>query len=512
MQNTQNKPALKSTWWKVALLPVLGLLTLSMWALSSPVGSSPDDNFHLPSIWCGQGIREGYCEEIKDAPDVRAVPMWVSGAACYAYNPESSAGCQTKDFGEPTQLVNTNLGNFNHVYPPVFYWAMSLFTGPNTEISVLSMRLFNSALFVGMVTLTYFLVPLRFRRPVLWGSILAAVPLSLFIIPSTNPSSWAVTSAATLWALLVGFLQATKKKARLALGSLAVLSALVGAGSRADSALFCFVAIAVALILTVTKETRISLSSVVVLITIVAIATLMYMTAGQTSAASTGLGDPSAMSWGQKLYLTIVNLIQVPMIWPGMLGSWGLGWLDTTMPNIVGVASLAAFTGMAFWGLGLPQRLKSDSWRKISAVTFLFLVLWLFPTAVLVQTGAMAGGYFQPRYILPVAIMLVGVMLVGSISGKPTNLARPQALLVVLALSVANVFSIHANMRRYVTGIDLQNWNLNNPREWWWKLPLEPMTVFTVSGLSFGLLCLIVFMPQIFSKTKDAQLIQTLQS
>lgn len=511
MQNTQIKPELRTAWWKLALLPILGFLTLSMWALSSPVGSSPDDNFHLPSIWCGQGIREGYCQEINDAPEVRAVPMWVSGAACYAYNPESSAGCQTKDFGEPTQLVNTNLGNFNHVYPPVFYWVMSLFTGPNTEISVMTMRLFNSALYVGMVTLTYFLVPFRFRRPVLWGSILAAVPLSLFIIPSTNPSSWAVTSAATLWALLVGFLQTTNNQRRITLGSLAMLSALIGAGSRADSALFCFVAIAVALILTITKKTRISLSSILVLLVIAAIAILMYLTAGQTSAASTGLGDQSVVSGGEKLYLTIVNLIQVPMIWSGILGSWGLGWLDTTMPNIVVVTSLAAFTGVAFWGLGLPQRLKSDSWQKISAVTFLFLVLWLFPTAVLVQTGAMAGGYFQPRYILPVAIMLVGVMLIGSDSGKTINLARPQALLVVLALSVANVFSIHANMRRYVTGVDLQNWNLNSPREWWWKLPLEPMAVFALSGLSFGLLCLIVFMPQIV-KTKDAQLVQTLQS
>ena len=498
-------------WFKLAILPILGFLTLSMWALSSPVGSSPDDNFHLPSIWCGQGIREGFCQEIKDAPDVRAVPMWVSGAACYAYNPEESADCQTKDFGEPTQLVNTNVGNFNHIYPPVFYWTMSFFTGPNTEISVMTMRLFNSALFVGMVTLTYFLVPFRFKRPVLWGSVLVTVPLSLFIIPSTNPSSWAVTSAATLWALLIGFLQATKNKTRIALGSLAVISALIGAGARADAALFCFVAIAVALILTFTKKTKISISSVVVLLTIAAIAILMYLTAGQTSAASSGLGDPSAISGGQKLYLTIVNLLQVPMIWPGILGSWGLGWLDTTMPNIVGVASLAAFTGMAFWGLGLPQRLKSDSWRKISAVTFLFLVLWLFPTAVLVQTGAMAGGYFQPRYILPVAIMLIGVLLIGTTSNKYSRITKAQGLLLTLSLTVANSIAIHANIRRYVTGVDLQGVNLNTSREWWWKLPIEPMTVFSVSTLSFGMICFIVFMSQIFSKTKDAQLVQTLQ-
>lgn len=31
---------------------ILLLLTGGAWALASPPGSSPDDNFHLPSIWC----------------------------------------------------------------------------------------------------------------------------------------------------------------------------------------------------------------------------------------------------------------------------------------------------------------------------------------------------------------------------------------------------------------------------------------------------------------------------
>ena len=39
------------------LVGVTMFVTGATWALSSPAGSSPDDDFHLPSIWCGWGSR-----------------------------------------------------------------------------------------------------------------------------------------------------------------------------------------------------------------------------------------------------------------------------------------------------------------------------------------------------------------------------------------------------------------------------------------------------------------------
>ena len=65
-------------------IPVLLFLTLVAWAYASTVGSSPDDNFHLPSIWCGLGLREGLCEESGD-PATRLVPSALLDATCYAF-------------------------------------------------------------------------------------------------------------------------------------------------------------------------------------------------------------------------------------------------------------------------------------------------------------------------------------------------------------------------------------------------------------------------------------------
>lgn len=475
----------KKSFWRYAIVPILGFIALATWGLSSPVGSSPDDNFHLVSIWCGQGERAGYCEKIPHEPELRAVPMWVSGAACYAYNPEASSECQTEHYGEPTQLVNVDYGNFNNIYPPVFYWVMSLFVGSNTIVSVLAMRLLNTLLFVGMVTVTYFLIPQRYKKPMLWGALLASVPLGLFVIPSTNPSSWAITSATTLWALLIGFVETNRSVKKYILGGLSLAATVIGAGARADSAIFSAIAVCVVIIISRKKVMNDRWLSVFIFATILFICAAFYLNAGQTEAAASGLGEGNSGNISQKIYLTIVNLLQVPMIWTGILGSWGLGWLDTTLPHIVEVSSFVIFAGMAFWGLGLPQRNKKDLLYKLISVTLLFSALWFYPTAVLVQTGAMAGGYFQPRYILPLAIMFLGILLIGENAETADRITRPQKLLIILSLGVANAVSLHSNMRRYITGTDLQGWNLNSHIEWWWNLPFSPMTIWIVGSIAF---------------------------
>jgi hypothetical protein len=356
--------------------------------------------------------------------------------------------------------VHVDYGNFNHVYPPFFYWFMSLFTGPNTIISVLLMRIINAAIFIGMLSFTYWMVPERLKRPVLWGAVFTSVPLALFVIPSTNPSSWAVTSAATLWALLIALYEATTSRRRVLAGGLALVAAVIGSGARADAAIFNVLAI-------------------------VLLSAAFYLSAGQSLAAAEGLnGTPPSLS--ERIYLLVVNVLQVPMIWSGVFGSWGLGWLDTAMPAVVSVGSVVIVAGLAFWGVGIRQISREDSIRKALVVLGVFAAFWMYPTLVLVQTGAMAGGYFQPRYVLPVAIVLLGVTLVGARMGSAFELSTPQRVAVIFFMAVANSMAIHANMRRYITGTDHQNWNLSVNAEWWWPGAwFGPMVLWAVSSLAF---------------------------
>ena len=40
---------------------------LLCWAFAAPIGAGADADFHLSSIWCGQGERQGLCEERDDS-------------------------------------------------------------------------------------------------------------------------------------------------------------------------------------------------------------------------------------------------------------------------------------------------------------------------------------------------------------------------------------------------------------------------------------------------------------
>ena len=46
----------------VALAAISAFVALSVWAFASPPGSAPDDDFHLPAIWCSHGAVEGICD------------------------------------------------------------------------------------------------------------------------------------------------------------------------------------------------------------------------------------------------------------------------------------------------------------------------------------------------------------------------------------------------------------------------------------------------------------------
>ena len=124
-------------------VPILLFLTLVAWAYASTVGSSPDDDFHLASIWCGIGLREGLCEDSGD-PATRLVPAALLDANCYAHRPEISGACwnpAAEGLGETRREFDTG-----PLYPPLFYAVMSVFAGPDIQTSVLLMRIANAAL------------------------------------------------------------------------------------------------------------------------------------------------------------------------------------------------------------------------------------------------------------------------------------------------------------------------------------------------------------------------------
>ena len=463
------------------VVPVMFFVALVSWGLASPVGASPDDDYHLTSIWCAGGLDE-LCQAGGNASERTVPDVLLTSSGCFAFHPEASAACPAAPV---STMSNTNRGNFVGSYPPVFYATMNVFAGADISTSVLLMRGFNALLYVGVVSALFFWLPRNRRAPLLWGSLVTVVPLGMFIIPSVNPSSWAVLSAATLWISLVAFFSVASVRAQAGFGAIAGLATVMGAGSRSDSAVYAGIAVVVAIILTF-KPTKNYLKLAILPAALLAVAVAFFFASGQS-----GIVDPTSSTGNSslvsKLGLTIVNLVLLPGLWTGALGTTGLGWLDTAMPAAVWASTVAVFFAIVFWGF---HRLTT---RKGIVLTVVAVCLVVVPVYVLVKDGTMVGAGVQPRYIYPLMIMFAGLALL-AFNRLDLSLSRLQLAIVAILLTVANSFALHTNMRRYITGNDVLSLNLNSRIEWWWSLSVSPMTIWGIGSLSFAIAMIGVYL------------------
>lgn len=467
-------------WLTLLGIPLLAFLVLGAWSFASPVGSSPDDDFHLPSIWCGQGERPGLCEAIDDGP-ARMVPIPIVNSTCYAFHPETDAGCW-----DPTTegLTRVERANIDGLYPPLFYSVMSVFAGPDVQFSVIAIRLVNSAFAVGMLTAVVLALPRRIRPAVLVSVLAASVPLGVFIFASTNPSSWTLLSAVTVWSTLFGATQSTGRR-RWALSALALFGAVLGAGARADAAIFAVYGAAMALLLGLRglrnlRDQRIPLVTAgLIVITSVA----FYFSARQGGAAFGGL-DPA--STPLTLAQHVSNFLEVPSLWTGALGQSNLGWFDTRMPAAVWVLTTAVFGGALFVGLAATWR------RRIVAVVLSLLAMWLVPFVMLAQSNAVVGATVQPRYLLPLLIIALGVASLRFDAEEAWNGVR--YWLAGAALWAGLTIALHQNIGRYTSGSEGDSIDPGAAGSWWWSGVPAPLATWVTGSLAFaGVLALLWF-------------------
>lgn len=467
--------------------PALAIVALLAWGLASPIGAAPDDDYHLVSTWCA--VSDGTTCAAGTSSDTRRVPAAILDSVCYAQHPEVSAGCQNDlDFdGAATEL--TKRGNFVGAYPPVYYSVMHVFVGPNVEVSAVIMRVVNVLIFVAFVTGLFLLLPVERRPTLIWTWVVTTVPMGLFLLASNNPSGWAIVGVGTGWLALLGYLE-TRGWRKWTLGGLAALATLMAAGSRGDAAIYAVLGIGATFILTVPRERRAwrryALDAILPVALVVG-AILLFLSARQTqsglggfssgvsSAVNPGTDAQGLEGFGRFAY----NLLNVPFLWAGNFGEWGLGWLDTSMPAVVSYGAIACLVAVGFVGL-------SRMWgRKLFVVLGAGLTLWILPVYVLTAGGNIVGEAVQPRYVLPLIVLLAGLVFVTK-AGRPFALTRPQLVLIIATLSVANFIALHMNIRRYVTGIDDAGWNLDAGAQWWWNLAISPMTVWIVGSLAFA--------------------------
>jgi hypothetical protein len=477
-------------------VPVFAVLALVAWMFASPIGSAPDDDFHLISVWCANAANPG-CAPGTDA-NTRLVPKALAHAPCYASNQDLSAACQNSLTFTAKPQVESNRGNFDGGYPPVYYGVMSIFAGSHIIVSALLMRLFTIVLFLGITIALYVLLPVARRQTLVLSWAITTIPLGIFLLASNNPSSWAIIGLGSCWQALLGYFESTGKR-RIALGAIFALSVLMAAGARGDAAFYCVIAIVAVLWLTFTRTRSYLLLSILPIV-LALVAVLFFVTSSQSVSGLVGLGSSGASESGigaaggssvarQSLSgvgLLAYNLLNTQSLWAGVFGGWELGWLDTPMPALVSMGALAVFVAIAFVGL------SRMGWRKLTVTLGITVALWVIPVYVLQKGGNTVGQNVQPRYLLPLIVVLGGMLLLAR-RGERLRFTRLQLILVVATLSIVNFVALHVNIQRYVSGNGHTGIDLDANEAWWWNMPFPPDLIWIVGSLAYAaMLALIV--------------------
>ncbi len=474
-----SSPQLARPSWRrfppIILVPILIFLALASWAVSSPVGSSPDDDFHLASSYCGLGERAGLCDDVPNQAIERAVPASIVKISC-GRGGGTYSQCQLASHSGEADLVPTKRWNYAGAYPPVFYAVTSVFASQDVGVSIMLMRAFNVLLFAGLGTLLFWLLPRVRRTTMLWMWSATVVPLGMFLIPSNNPSSWAILSGGTVWLALLGFFE-TRGPRMWGLGALALVGALMGAGSRPDAAAYLGVA-AVAVAVFEARRTREYALKLIGPAVLIILGILFYL-GSKSTAGTTGLVGGHKATTLPTLDLIWNNLVQLPNLYAGALGTWGIGWIDTPMPAVVwvfaiGVLGAALFAGAVSFGK-----------RKLWGMVIVGLAVVAVPSWVLYQGKALVGDEVQPRYVLPLLIMFVGFALLQT-TRRPLIFSRFQIIAVATALTVANAVALHTNIRRYISGLQVTDPNLNHYVQQWWLGPFSPMMLWAFGTVTFA--------------------------
>lgn len=487
---------------------VLLMVSFGSWAFSSAVGSAPDDDYHLSSIWCSSFAGDT-CEVDPGGEGVYIPESLREGIYCYYHNPTQSAGCQPfMDGTDPRPDVPFAHNNpSRNLYPDGYYNFSNLLKTDSIEATALAVRLVNLGIFLGMTISLFFLLPHRLRTTWVWMWVIGLVPMGMFIIPSSNPSSWGITAVASGWIALLGYLESRGPRA-WALGAVFILAGVLALNARIDAVLYLGLASVVAVWLSPTRGRELLMKIWPGFIVIALVVVQLIVNPANLARVVQGIGqrsdtisdplpwttspevaDGSAFDWA----LLWNNLWSIPGLWLGIFGGypWGsLGWLDTAMPQVVLVGTMTVALGVTFLAV------RSADKKKLVGLIVMLGAIWVMPLYLLQLGGFLAGEEVQPRYLLPLMMVLLGTIVLTN-DGSPIVSDRGRLWFILAALTIANAISLHTNIRRYTTGITIQGFNLDSPREWWWPFFPEffgPTLLWAIGSLAFGgILWLLLF-------------------
>ena len=466
------------------------------WVVASPVGASPDEDFHVGAMWCPPPVDETGCQiSTKDGEKAVMVPQSLAKeyVTCYAFDHDNSALCALNASDEElAPTLRWDDGN----YPWGYYQFAHLFVQRSTSHAVLILRTVNTLLAIGLIGAIIALADSGLKRAISVAVTVAWLPMGFYFVAGMNPSSWAMTGTC---AFAAGLLAATRSAGprRAGLIACALAGAVLACTSRGDSAFFLFV-VTVALAFAVPLSRRIIPEAI--LACVASVVGIWVM--ARTNVAASHLGASNEPAEYSLPHIAWLNVSSLPNYLRGFVGHlMGPGWNDVSYQGTVSYGASVVVVAALCWSL------RSLSWRKaLSAITVAGAITGV-PVVIGLRGHVNNVLTYQPRYMLPLFAVFALMLLApsparaddeGRPAGSeafrlPTSIAGRVATGLVAALwALTNARALYLVIERYAFGrtqhgypIDLATRNLSAGNEWWWPTaPIGPMAVWIIGSLA----------------------------
>lgn len=479
----------------ISIVAILTWITLAAWALSSPIGASPDEDFHQTMLYCA-GAKTERCHE--------------AGARyghCYTMRPTVSANCSNyAKLSEPkaTQVV---LGH----YPPLYYKFMAFFIGDNLSTTTILVRLANVTLMVifalGSIILTH-----RSYKPALGISwLVASMPTGVYFFSSLNPTAWIVISIASVWGPFLSLFQSNSiKLLNICRILFIILASILGVGSRGEAIIWIPLTFITLLILILSFQISLNKKRIIRFAFLIILLLLpLFFLLGQYTSQKIASFLVQTNSFGLALE-KYVYLFKWPLIQntfnilfgvtgiPGVPGS-GLGTHDVPVPAMAFIFIAYALCSCIVVGI---TRLYM---RKVIAISFLVLSILIITSFLWTLQN---WEYLQGRYFLPMLFPLIGLFL---LSKDATFVGTKwQWLTVLMSLAIANCLVLLSISLRFMYGVVYQSTrypltpnapDINPSRlfvdrvpSWWWpNFPFDPSDLWIIGSVCFASLMVIIW-------------------
>ena len=494
--------------WASIGLGMLLTVVLSGWLLAAPPAASPDDSYHLGSIWCADGFKDDICVEAIGIADesVALVPENVLSLACFAYDGARSAACQDEIGTNAPPTFTASVTNINGTRPNLYYRTMHLLIGDGQDVAAAANRIraANIVLTVAMVVLTGLVAHYRLRRAFTLSWLVTVVPLGLFFATSLSTSAWSIAGLSTVWANLVTMIDHPLRRNRIFGGVLAVTGISMGLGARTEAIAHIAVAmvgIGAMWFLRQLRNRRGVRSSARFRVAQASGAILalggfgwLLSTLAPESADLDGISGGFTAGYARiearnvgEPFLSII--FEVPTLWSGAFGHlWGLGVLDTPIPSVASMTLMALFVALA--AIGLQQ---GDPARTLG-FGLIFVALIAMPTLSLLRSGLLVYESLQPRQFMAMVYPLLGLALYRLTSESPLTLGPAMRTALVAGSSFAHSIALIVTMQRHTNGL-LPGFDglprhvaLGREPEWWWATMPQPDVVWAIASIAYFLL------------------------